>query len=259
MGKRGRLSNIWEHFIVDDQKMICRHCDVVMNYILCANAKKHLHSCNPEAYAEVEAIDKINSIVKKKPRPSEPQSEASFQWDSEISSSDIAAQMDHLSKVFALPRASQERMMNSNSPVVELTRMETFSASHRLHSDELSEKLNSETFGKCNNANGHGHNYKWEVHLRGTVDTVTGMVYNMANLKREMAAVLELVDHKNLDLDVDYFRAGKIVSTTENVAVFLYEALKDRMELPELLYKVVVHETDKNSFTYRGQRSLFED
>lgn len=97
--------------------------------------------------------------------------------------------------------------MTSNcSPIVELTRIETFSACHRLNSQELSEKLNEETFGKCNNPNGHGHNYKWEVTLKGTVDTVTGMVYNLALLKKEMAAVLELVDHKNLDLDLDYFR-----------------------------------------------------
>lgn len=97
-------------------------------------------------------------------------------------------------------------MTTNSSPVVELTRIEIFSACHRLNSQELSEKLNEETFGKCNNPNGHGHNYRWEVTLRGTVDTVTGMVYNLTHLKKEMAAVLELVDHKNLDLDVDYFR-----------------------------------------------------
>lgn len=97
--------------------------------------------------------------------------------------------------------------LNPNSrPIVDLTRIETFSASHRLHSEFLIPEENQEIFGKCNNPNGHGHNYRWEVCLRGPVDEKTGMVYNLTNLKREMAAVLDLVDHRNIDLDVDYFR-----------------------------------------------------
>ena len=96
-------------------------------------------------------------------------------------------------------------MTSSSRPILDLIRIETFSASHRLHSEVLSPEENKEIFGKCNNSNGHGHNYRWEVTLRGPVDERTGMVYNLTNLKREMAAVLDLVDHKNLDLDVDYF------------------------------------------------------
>uniref|UniRef100_A0AC34G492 6-pyruvoyl tetrahydrobiopterin synthase n=2 Tax=Panagrolaimus sp. ES5 TaxID=591445 RepID=A0AC34G492_9BILA len=94
----------------------------------------------------------------------------------------------------------------SNSrPIVDLIRIESFSASHRLHSEALTADENKEIFGKCNNLNGHGHNYRWEVYLRGIVDEKTGMVYNLENLKREMSAVMDLVDHKNLDVDVDYF------------------------------------------------------
>ncbi|KAE9546748.1 hypothetical protein FO519_010040 [Halicephalobus sp. NKZ332] len=143
-------------------------------------------------------------------------------------------------------------MTSNSSPIVELTRVETFSASHRLYNPELSEEVNKENFGKCTHSNGHGHNYKWEVTLRGHVNPDTGIVYNLYLLKKEMAAVLEIVDHKNLDVDVDYFRPGRNVSTTENVAIFLYNSLKQKMKTPELLHKVVVYSTDKNYATYRG-------
>uniref|UniRef100_A0A915P3L5 6-pyruvoyl tetrahydrobiopterin synthase n=1 Tax=Meloidogyne floridensis TaxID=298350 RepID=A0A915P3L5_9BILA len=77
-------------------------------------------------------------------------------------------------------------------------------------------------------------------------------VYNLSDLKHEISQVLELVDHKNLDKDVAYFRDNNIVSTTENLAIFLFDELRARMGNPELLKKVVVDETDKNSFTYSG-------
>lgn len=134
--------------------------------------------------------------------------------------------------------------------LVELTRLETFSASHRLHSRGLGDAENQHLYGKCNNLNGHGHNYRWEVTLRGPIDPITGMVYNLANLKEEMNGVLATVDHKNLDLDVDYFQYN--VSTTENLVVYLWNQLKSRLENPALLYKMVLHETDKNSVTYFG-------
>lgn len=92
----------------------------------------------------------------------------------------------------------------------------------------------------------------------------------MAALKREMAEVLELVDHKNLDKDIPYFRfifvmaifkilfdfREGIVSTTENLAVFLFDQLTAKMNAPTLLKKVVVNESDKNSFSYSGKLKL---
>uniref|UniRef100_A0A7E4ZQV9 6-pyruvoyl tetrahydrobiopterin synthase n=1 Tax=Panagrellus redivivus TaxID=6233 RepID=A0A7E4ZQV9_PANRE len=137
-------------------------------------------------------------------------------------------------------------------PIAEMTRIESFSASHRLHNPELTDARNVEMFGKCNNPNGHGHNYKWEVTLRGPVKPTSGMVYDLADLKQEMGFVLSIVDHKNLDLDVPYFREGKHVSTTENLAVFLYDTLKANMGQPQMLKKVKLWETDKNVFTYKG-------
>ncbi|KAL7071141.1 hypothetical protein ACQ4LE_009354 [Meloidogyne hapla] len=142
--------------------------------------------------------------------------------------------------------------LNENQQVVKLSRIEHFSAAHRLNNPKLSVQENNQLFGKCNNPNGHGHNYKLKVVLEGPVNAETGMVYNLSDLKREMSQVLELVDHRNLDKDVAYFRDNSIVSTTENLAIFLFDELRARMSSPELLKKVVVDETDKNSFTYSG-------
>ncbi|KAF0506086.1 6-pyruvoyl tetrahydrobiopterin synthase [Gigaspora margarita] len=87
-----------------------------------------------------------------------------------------------------------------------LRRKETFSAAHRLHSPHLTEEENKELYGKCNNPNGHGHNYTVEITIRGEVDPHTGMVMNLTDLKKCMGvAILDELDHKNLDLDVPYF------------------------------------------------------
>ncbi|VDK46729.1 unnamed protein product [Anisakis simplex] len=136
--------------------------------------------------------------------------------------------------------------------MIDLTRTESFSASHRLNSIQLSDEQNQQLYGKCNNLNGHGHNYSWEVTLRGQIDPINGMVYNLSDLKKEMADVLELVDHKNLDLDVEYFKSTQTVSTTENLTVFLWNELRKRMKNPKLLYRCTVHETSKNRFSYYG-------
>ncbi|CAH1279977.1 unnamed protein product [Diabrotica balteata] len=132
-----------------------------------------------------------------------------------------------------------------------LTRRLTFSACHRLHSIHLTDKKNLEIYGKCNNPNGHGHNYVVKVTVCGEIDNETGMVMNMADLKKYMEeAITKPMDHKNLDLDVIFF-ADK-PSTTENVSVFIWESLKRIMSSPELLHKIEVYETENNIVTYYG-------
>ncbi|KAH0623344.1 hypothetical protein JD844_031566 [Phrynosoma platyrhinos] len=117
----------------------------------------------------------------------------------------------------------------------------------------LSDEENQKLFGKCNNPNGHGHNYKVEVTVRGEIDPATGMVINLTDLKDYMEeAIMEPLDHKNLDKDVPYF--ADIVSTTENVAVFIWENLQKRCP-KGMLYKVKVYETDKNIVVYKGEES----
>jgi len=91
-----------------------------------------------------------------------------------------------------------------------------------------------------------------EVTVRGPVDPLTGMVMNLEDLKDCMQKVLmDQMDHKNIDKQVDHFR--ETVSTTENVAIYIFEELKKHMSNPELLYEVKVHETDKNVMCFRGE------
>ncbi|XP_077162205.1 6-pyruvoyl tetrahydrobiopterin synthase-like isoform X2 [Paroedura picta] len=137
------------------------------------------------------------------------------------------------------------------SRLARVSRRLCFSASHRLHSKSLSDEENLKLFGKCNNPNGHGHNYTVEVTVQGKIDPATGMVINLTDLKDYMQeAIMEPLDHKNLDKDVPYF--ADVVSTTENVAVFIWENLQKR--LPKgTLYKVKVYETDKNIVVYKGE------
>ena len=91
--------------------------------------------------------------------------------------------------------------------LVRISRVETFCAAHRLHNPSLTDEENRAIFGKCNWPNGHGHNYRLEVTLRGPVDPRTGMVMNLVDLKAAIQdAVLSKVDHRNLDKDVPFFR-----------------------------------------------------
>ena len=133
-----------------------------------------------------------------------------------------------------------------------LIRCEHFCSSHRLHSKTLTDEENKNLYGKCNNANGHGHNYNLEVVLRGKISSETGMIMNLCDLKNEIKiAVLDQLDHKNLDLDVEYFK--DVVSTAENISVFIWEQMKKTMSHPEFLFEIKLFETDRNIVVYRGE------
>ncbi|NXE55031.1 PTPS synthase, partial [Casuarius casuarius] len=127
-------------------------------------------------------------------------------------------------------------------------------------SKSLSDEENLKLFGKCNNANGHGHNYKarllTSLLFSLQIDPVSGMVLNLTDLKEYMQeAIMEPLDHKNLDKDVPYF--AEVVSTTENVAVFIWENLKKLLPTGTL-YKVKVYETDQNIVVYKGEETVSE-
>ncbi|XP_077644196.1 6-pyruvoyl tetrahydrobiopterin synthase isoform X2 [Lonchura striata] len=124
----------------------------------------------------------------------------------------------------------------------------------RSFSKSLSDEENLKLFGKCNNPNGHGHNYKVVVTVRGEIDPVSGMVMNLTDLKEYMQeAIMEPLDHKNLDKDVPFF--SEVVSTTENVAVFIWDSLQKL--LPQgILYKVEVQETEQNVVVYKGEETI---
>ena len=123
------------------------------------------------------------------------------------------------------------------------------SASHRLHSDELTDEANRATFGKCNNPFGHGHNYRIEVTVGGEIDGETGMVINMATLDAVVNTnILARFDHVNLNLDALF---AKRVSTTENLCIAIYQLLAPAL-LPAQLEKVRIEETENNFFEYSG-------
>ncbi|KAG5900078.1 hypothetical protein JTB14_016050 [Gonioctena quinquepunctata] len=143
-------------------------------------------------------------------------------------------------------------MNNTNIRKAYQIRRLQFSACHRLHSPHLTQAENKEIYGKCNHINGHGHNYIVKVTLFGEIHSETGMILNMTELKKYMEkAIMETMDHKNLDKDVEYFSARP--STTENLSVFIWEKMKEVMKNPELLYEVEVHETENNIVKYRGE------
>jgi len=125
-----------------------------------------------------------------------------------------------------------------------------FSASHRLHSDEMSEEENRAIYGKCNNPYGHGHNYSVEVTVSGQVDPQTGMVCNLVDLDGFVRQqVFERYDHQNLNLLPEFERE---VPTTENLCIAIYDIVKRGFH-PAHLEKVRIEETMMNSFEYLGE------
>jgi 6-pyruvoyltetrahydropterin/6-carboxytetrahydropterin synthase len=125
-----------------------------------------------------------------------------------------------------------------------VTRRETFTAGHRLFRPEWSDERNREVFGKCSNPSGHGHNYVLEVSVRSEIDPQTGYVIDLGELSRIVhEAVLDDVDHRNLNTEVDWLH-GRI-PTTEVLADAIWERLDVRLP-GGCLWGVVVRETEKN-------------
>jgi 6-pyruvoyltetrahydropterin/6-carboxytetrahydropterin synthase len=119
------------------------------------------------------------------------------------------------------------------------------SASHRLHTSALSAEANRTAYGKCNNGNGHGHNYFLEVLVRGNVDRETGMVVDLVELDQTVRSeVLNRFDHANLNLDPMF---SDRVPTTENFCRSIFELLQQVLPAGELEH-VRVEETENNFF-----------
>ena len=135
--------------------------------------------------------------------------------------------------------------------MVYVTRREVFSASHRLFNPNLSDEENNSLFGKCNNPNGHGHNYTLEVTICGEVNPKTGYLIDLKLLKQIIIEnVINKVDHKNLNLDVE-FLAGKI-PTAENIAIAIWDELESKIPSGKL-YSIKLLETENNYIEYKGK------
>ena len=136
-------------------------------------------------------------------------------------------------------------------PDVTVTRRLQFNAAHRVHNPALSDEENTRLFGKCNNPNWHGHNYILDVSVRGPIDERTGYVVDLAVLKRLVEErVVDKIDHKNFNLDVDFMRG--VIPTSENIIVAIWRQLAPAIR-PGRLARLVLWETPNNYVEYSGE------
>jgi len=138
--------------------------------------------------------------------------------------------------------------MSTNEKKVAVFRKEHFNAAHRLFNPAWDDQKNAEVFGKCSNPHYHGHNYELVVQVTGTPDPATGYVMDMKVLSKITAEeVIERFDHKNLNLDTEFFQ--KLNPTAENIVIVIYNLLRTRIDA-KLELKVRLHETDRNFVEY---------
>jgi 6-pyruvoyltetrahydropterin/6-carboxytetrahydropterin synthase len=134
---------------------------------------------------------------------------------------------------------------------VYLTRKAEFSASHYYHNPDLSSEENQRLFGKCNNLNGHGHNYTLEVTVQGEVDAKTGFVLDLKQLKEVLnREVLDSFDHRHLNKEVPEFATQ--IPTTENIAIAIWRRLEPKLTGAKM-HRVRVYETPDLFVDYYGE------
>lgn len=136
--------------------------------------------------------------------------------------------------------------------MIYITRRESFNAAHKLSRPDWSEDQNAAVYGKCANPNWHGHNYQLYVTVKGEVNPETGFLVDLKWLKQIInTEVVDKVDHKNLNLDVD-FMEGKLAST-ENLAIAIWDVLRPIInETGAELHCIKLYETENNFVEYFG-------
>lgn len=134
-----------------------------------------------------------------------------------------------------------------------LTRRYLFSASHRLHNQDMCAEENRATYGKCNNPYGHGHNYALEVTVSGPVDPATGMVCNLADL--DVCVENEVLSRYHLENLNTKHEFAVTVPTTENLCIQIFDILQRSFPHAHL-ERVRLEETMMNSFEYAGGKEL---
>jgi 6-pyruvoyltetrahydropterin/6-carboxytetrahydropterin synthase len=139
--------------------------------------------------------------------------------------------------------------------MIYVSRKEHFNAAHKLHNPNWSEEKNIEVFGPCANANWHGHNFELIVTVKGSPDPDTGFVIDLKKLSKIIREkVIEKLDHKNLNLDVD-FMSGKMAST-ETIAMEIWKILNPEIKAiaPQAqLHCLKLYETPRNYVEYYGE------
>jgi 6-pyruvoyltetrahydropterin/6-carboxytetrahydropterin synthase len=133
---------------------------------------------------------------------------------------------------------------------VRVTQCFEFAAAHRLHCPSLSDVQNREVFGKCNNPNGHGHNYQLEVTVSGEPDARSGVVLPVTHMERVVKErVIDRFDHKHLNLDCAEFR--ELNPSVEHITRVIWGLLEGQFA-PARLARVRVWETGKTYAEYEG-------
>lgn len=133
---------------------------------------------------------------------------------------------------------------------VTVSRSAHFNAAHRLYRPDWTEERNNAVFGKCNNANFHGHNYELIVSVTGEIDPETGYVIDIKILKDIITDEVEVpFDHKNLNLDVPEF--ANLNPTAENIVVVIWNKIRARIN-PAHDVEVTLYETPRNFVNYKG-------
>jgi len=133
-----------------------------------------------------------------------------------------------------------------------LTRIEHFNAAHKLYNNDWSREKNEEVFGKCANENWHGHNYELYVTIKGEPHPETGFLFDVKKLSVIInQSVIEKLDHKNLNMDVDFMR-GKMCST-ENLAKAIWRELTKALPQEVKLHGVKLYETPRIYVEYFGE------
>jgi len=131
-----------------------------------------------------------------------------------------------------------------------ITKITNFSASHRLFNPILSDEENEKLFDKCNNKNGHGHNYKLEITISGEINPVSGYVIDLKLLKKIIEEeIIEKVDHTNLNLDVDFLKGT--IPSVENLAIAFWNILENKLPSGKL-YKIKLFENENSYVEYYG-------
>ena len=135
--------------------------------------------------------------------------------------------------------------------MVYLTRLEHFNAAHKLYNPGWSREKNEEIFGVCANENWHGHNFELYITIKGDIDSETGFLFDVKSLSKLIQEkVIRKLDHKNLNMDVDFLQ-GKMCST-EVLAMEIWKQLAQYLPLHVKLHCVKLYETPRIYVEYFG-------
>lgn len=136
--------------------------------------------------------------------------------------------------------------------MIYITRKESFNAAHKLARKDWSDEQNLAVYGKCANPNWHGHNYQLYVTVKGEINPETGFLVDLKWLKKIINEnVVDKIDHRNLNLDVDFMKDQ--LASTENLAIAIWDILMPLIqESGAILHSIKLYETENNFVEYLG-------